>query len=92
MHRANAALNLVYRNQVTSAVNLGSMKNYLSRARFAIDRAQFRPQADDASQSLGKARNLFARPSLNGNPTWHCRYLRANARWPWKSPVAGMPT
>jgi methyl-accepting chemotaxis protein len=55
MHKANTALNVVYTNQLTSAINLGSMKNYLSRARFAIDRAQFRPQADDARDSLAKA-------------------------------------
>jgi methyl-accepting chemotaxis protein-1 (serine sensor receptor) len=64
MHRANAALNVVYRNQLTSAVNLGSMKNYLSRARFAIDRAQFRPQAADASASLGKARDFIRQAEL----------------------------
>jgi methyl-accepting chemotaxis protein-1 (serine sensor receptor) len=59
MHKANAALNVVYTNQLASAVNLGSMKNYLGRARFAIDRAQFRPSADDVPQSVAKAEEFI---------------------------------
>ncbi|NYE63407.1 methyl-accepting chemotaxis protein [Duganella sp. 1224] len=71
MHQANAALNVVYANQLTSAINLGSMKNYLSRARFAIDRAQFRPRADDARDSLAKADEFIRQAELE----WQA-YLR----------------
>jgi len=59
MHKANASLDMVYTNQLASAINLGSMKNYLGRARFAIDRAQFRPDAADVPQSLSKAEEFI---------------------------------
>lgn len=55
MHKTNAALKVVYANQLAATINLGSMKNYLSRARFAIDRAQFRPAASDVPESIAKA-------------------------------------
>ncbi|WP_296948974.1 methyl-accepting chemotaxis protein [uncultured Massilia sp.] len=59
VHKANGALNKVYANQLASAVSLGSMKNYLSRARFAIDRGQFRPHAADVAQSMSKAEEFI---------------------------------
>ena len=59
VRKANDALNKVYANQLASAVSLGSMKNYLSRARFAIDRGQFRPHAGDVAESMSKAEEFI---------------------------------
>ncbi len=59
MHQTNTALKVVYTNQLAATINLGSMKNYLSRARFAIDRAQFRPEAPDVPESIAKAEEFI---------------------------------
>ena len=70
MNATNAALNDVYTNQMTSSVAIGSTKNYLSRARFALDRAALHPDAADINSTIERAEGFIA----DSDKQWQ-RYL-----------------
>jgi methyl-accepting chemotaxis protein-1 (serine sensor receptor) len=55
MHSANASLNEVYSNQMSSALKLTDTKNFLNRARFNLDRGIFHPEAADLEKTLARA-------------------------------------
>ncbi|TFW27089.1 methyl-accepting chemotaxis protein [Duganella callida] len=66
----NHALKDVYSNQLASAIMLGESKNFLSRARFTIDRGVFHPDAADLEKTLSRADDFIA----SADKSWQ-RYL-----------------
>jgi methyl-accepting chemotaxis protein-1 (serine sensor receptor) len=59
MRSANASLQDVYSNQMSSALKLTDTKNFLNRARFVIDRGVFHPDAPDLEKTLGRAEGFM---------------------------------
>jgi methyl-accepting chemotaxis protein-1 (serine sensor receptor) len=70
MSTANGALTDVYSNQMASSIAIGSSKNFLSRTRFALDRAALHPDAPDVSEIVGRAEGFIG----DSDKQWQ-RYL-----------------
>jgi methyl-accepting chemotaxis protein-1 (serine sensor receptor) len=60
MSAMNDALTDVFTNQMTSSAAIGATKNYLSRARFALDRAALHPDAADIDKTIERAEGFMA--------------------------------
>ncbi len=54
IHSTSAALQETYTNQMQSIIALGEAKNFLSRARFVLDRAVLHPDAADIGKTLDR--------------------------------------
>jgi len=70
MNAMNDALTDVYTNQMTSSAAIGATKNYLGRARFALDRATLHPDAADINTTLERTEGFIA----DADKQWQ-RYL-----------------
>ncbi len=60
LRSAEAALKTVYTDQLMSSIAIGNAKNFLSRARFTIDRAALHPDAPDVEATLERAAGFLA--------------------------------
>jgi methyl-accepting chemotaxis protein len=70
MRATHGALEQVYSNQLVSSIAINNAKNLLSRARFALDRAVFHPDAPDVAKTLNRARDFVQQSTVE----WQ-RYL-----------------
>jgi len=59
MRTANASLQNVYTNQMTSAIKLTDTMNSLNRARFNVDKGVFHPEAPDLEQTLTRSEEFI---------------------------------
>ena len=59
MHAAEASLKNVYTDQLKSTVAVNTAKNFLSRARFTMDRAALHPDAPDVEATLARANGFL---------------------------------
>jgi len=66
MRSSQASLEDVYSNQLMSTIAINNSKNFLSRARFAIDRAALHPEASDVAGTLERANGFLA----EADKTW----------------------
>ena len=60
MRSSQAALEDVYSNQLMSTIAVNNGKNFLSRARFAIDRAALHPESSEVAGTLARADGFLA--------------------------------
>jgi len=70
MRTNHASLEAVYSNQLVSSIAINNAKNFLSRARFNLDRVVAHPDAADIPGTLSRARNFVD----ESNKEWQ-RYL-----------------
>jgi len=70
MRAEHGSLEQVYSNQLVSSIAINNSKNFLSRARFGLDRAVFHPDSPDIGKILARAKGFID----DGNREWK-RYL-----------------
>jgi len=66
MRSNHGALEEVYSNQLVSSIAINNSKNFLSRARFGLDRAVFNPTAPDVGNTLSRAKGFID----DANKSW----------------------
>jgi methyl-accepting chemotaxis protein len=60
MRSLEASLEDVYSNQLVSSISVNDSKNFLSRARFAIDRAALHPEDPEVGKTLERVASFLA--------------------------------
>jgi methyl-accepting chemotaxis protein-1 (serine sensor receptor) len=100
MRSMSAGIEDLYSNQLVSSISINDSKNFLSRARFNLDKAILHPEAADIDKTLAKADGFVA----DSNKAWQ-KYLalprdaeedlRATSIstmpcWPWAGPSTRM--
>jgi len=60
MRATQTSLEQVYTNQLQSSIALNDSKNFLSRARFVLDRAVLHPEAADVEKTISRMQGFLA--------------------------------